>query len=246
MSLLFPVEADPRVDVIGQAVADSRPVVATWRQSDGWATIRTRFVGADPRSGELLLEYPNSSERPAPEIADGQSVSVSFRRGRGRCVFSTMMLGRSETWDGETACLPTLRLVCPRELSQLQRRLYHRETVSPTTAISVELWAEADSSEASGEPDKLTGILLDISREGIGVVLPPGRRFDAEPGQVCRCSFRPHEDQAPILLCVRLCDQSRLANGCVRVGLRFAGSGLPSQDGDTAERLAQFLTRTRV
>jgi c-di-GMP-binding flagellar brake protein YcgR len=225
MSSLFPVEDEPQADVIGQAVADSRPVVATWRQSDGWTTIRTRFVGADRRSGEVLLEYPNSGNRPAPDILEGQSVSVSFRQGRRRCVFSTVMLGKSETWDGQTGCVPTLRLVCPGELSELQRRLCHRETLSPTTAIPVELWDETQRAEQGCDATPVTGILRDISREGMGVVLPPGRQLGAEPGQACCCSFRPRENQPPIRLLARLAHQSRLANGCMRVGLRFFENG---------------------
>jgi c-di-GMP-binding flagellar brake protein YcgR len=241
MNTIFPIEATRQASVIADAIEDFRPAVATWRQGEGWATFETRFVGMDHRAGELTLQY-DSGNQETPEISNGQHISISFRRGRGRCAFDTVVLGRGRASLGSGQQVSTLRLEYPEELSDLQRRTYYRQQVSASAGIAVNL---SVVDEASSVGTRCTaGSLLDVSPDGMSIGLSEGCDWPADVDFLVDCTLQLDEEASMISLRARVCSRTDLADGRVRLGLQFVDNGdaASGMTGDFARLLARVRT----
>ncbi|MDM8006338.1 MAG: flagellar brake protein [Phycisphaerae bacterium] len=221
MNTMFPMEGTRQASVLADAIDDFRPALATWRQGEGWAAYETRFVSMDYRAGELALQY-DPSEQGTPEILDGQEVCVSFRRGRGRCAFDTVVLGRGRAPIGDAEIVSTIRLEYPEELCDLQRRTHYRQQVPAADPVRVKL------SIASGNTSTVTdahGSLLDVSPVGMGVGLTEGTTVLVDAGAVADCTLYTQHSSSPIHVRARVCSRTNMSDGRVRLGLQFVDNG---------------------
>lgn len=239
MNTTFPIPAEQRADVLADAVEDFRPAWASWRQAEGWATYETRFVSADPRAGELTVLYDASQHR-TPDIREGQHVSVSFRHGRGRCAFDTVVLGHGRASVGGGRPLPILRLEYPKELCDLQRRACYRQPVSPSASVSVRLSVVPDGSAPAAA--SAGGHLIDISADGMSVGLPPGAGLPAGVDCLVDCELRVEGGSPAISILARICSRTQMPDGRVRLGLQFIGNTAADSGTDFARLLARVRT----
>jgi c-di-GMP-binding flagellar brake protein YcgR len=238
----FPIEATRHASVLADAIEDFRPAIAAWRQGEGWATLETRFMGMDHRAGELTLQCTGSDED-TQDICDGQHVSVSFRRGRGRCTFDTVVLGRSRATLSGGQTVSILRLEYPEELCDLQRRGYYRQSVPATAKIEVSLSRVSDQ-VCTNDAGGAVGSLLDISADGMSVALPQGVGLSVATDDLVDCSIRVDGGASPICLRARVCSRGDLGDGRLRLGLQLINTG-PHAAAANRE-FAHLLARVRT
>lgn len=241
MNSMFPMEAARQASVIADAVDDFRPATARWRMVEGWATLETSFVGMDHRAGELTLEYDTSGQG-VPEIRDGQHISVCFRRGRGRCAFDTVVLGRGRAVLGSGQRVNVLRLEYPEELCDLQRRAYYRQQVPASAGLTVGFNPVTRNSDLAA-PQRVVAGLLDISPQGMSAVLDAGQELAADVDDLVECTLSSEPDALPICLRARVCSRSELSDGRLRVSVQFLDE---SRSFDANRQFARLLAKVRT
>ncbi|MGQ9650604.1 MAG: flagellar brake protein [Phycisphaerae bacterium] len=237
MNTLFRMEAAHQANVLADAVDDFRPALATWREGDRWVACETRFVGVDYRAGELTLQY-DASGQGAPELLDGQEVCVSFRRGRRRCAFDTVVLGRGRAPVGDAEMVSTIRLKYPRELCELQRRTYYRQKVPANVNVPVSLSIASDGVTRAADA---RGNLLDISPDGMGIRLTEGFAMSFDVGRLTDCTLHVQDAPTPIRVRARVCSRTNTPDGRVRLGLQFVDDDQLARAGADLTRLLAFL-----
>ncbi|HPD30434.1 MAG TPA: PilZ domain-containing protein [Phycisphaerae bacterium] len=239
MNTLFPMEAAHQANVLADAIEDLRPALATWRQGDRWAAYETRFVNVDYSAGELTLQY-DASEQGVPELSDGQEVCVSFRRGRRRCAFDTVVLGRGRAPVGDAETVSTIRLKYPRELCELQRRTYYRQKVPANVVVPVSLSIASDGATTAADA---RGNLLDISPDGMGVHVTEGSGMSFDVAFLADCTLHVQAGATPIRVRARVCSRTNTPDGLVRLGLQFVDDDqLARARADLARLLASVRT----
>lgn len=242
MSTMFPVEAARQASVLADAIEDFRPAIATWRQGEGWATLETRFMGMTHRTGELALQYACPGQDP-PDICDGQHVSVSFRRGRGRCAFDTVVLGRGRATLSGGQTVSILRLEYPEELCDLQRRGYYRQPVSASAGVDVSLSLVCEDTSTNACRGAV-GSLVDISPDGMSVVLPQGVDLPVTADDLLDCSIWIAGEASPICLRARICSRRDPGDGRLRLGLQLVSAGPQAHAAN--RRFARLLASVRT
>jgi len=239
MTRPFRIDTDRQAEILGQAVSKRFPAQVTFRQIDNWCSCKTRFLTMDRHVGELLIEYPQPTEGPPPEIVGGQSMDVSFRRGHKKCVFNTLVLGQCRFTLGTIKNVPALKLQYPDEMVELQRRLYHRATVPANMTVPVHL--EREEHNQAGAICQAT--MLDVSAGGISVVLPKHNRPDWDRDEPVRCSFRTNSTEPPINVIGQVRHAEPMDGERVRVGVHFVGLETDSEQSDTLQRITRLASR---
>ncbi len=239
MNTTYPVETARRASLLSEAVDDFRPALATWRLDDRWVTLETRFVTANRQARELGLQY---DEQGIARVAQGQHVSVSFRRGRGRCAFDTVVLGRGRALLGDGRTVSIVRLEYPEELCELQRRGYYRQQVSASEAIAVNLSGVSDET-SDAAPRTADGSLVDVSPDGMSVSLPAGSSLPFDVDDRVECKLRSAAQPRPVSLRARVRSRVDLPDGRIRLGLQFVRN---ADDAGESSGFAHLLAQVRV
>ena len=241
MNTIYPVETASQASVLADAIEDSRPALATWRLDDRWVTLKTRFVSVNHRGAELGLECDEQGQG-MPRVTQGQHVSVSFRRGRGRCAFDTVVLGRGRASLGDGKTVSILRLEYPEGLCELQRRAYYRQQVPASDPVAVSL-SNAPDETAPVALRTADGTLLDVSPDGMSVALPPGADLPADVDGQIDCTLRPEAQASPVRLRARVCSRVDLPDRRIRLGLQLVRN---PDTADLGTGFAQLLARVRT
>ncbi len=151
-----------------------------------WCNLRSHLIQYDANSNVLKILYPIVTDGGAqPEIAAGDDLGISLRRGHKKCVFVCRVLMRlsDEGADGQkTDCLIVRS---PQQMRELQRRVYQRIIIPEDQFIAVRLWQGGLPVEGSpcwpicsgrAANVSLGGVLVDIRsdqnpRLGVGEVV---------------------------------------------------------------------------
>ena len=221
------IDAARRDEVLAEAASRHTPATVCCRNATEWLTFKSRLLDAgDPKRG-VVLEYPLAQESaPAPDIEQGQYVGVSFRRGHSKCVFGSVVTGKSRFRVDEHNEIGALVVGWPEEICQLQRRLYYRSPVPAGMSIPVLLWAGGESSRSkAGSPGwpLLVGQLWDLSAGGFKVVLPPGQSPRYSVGETVGMEFVPESDRPPILVDAHFRHTDVAEDGQPTLGFQFVG-----------------------
>jgi len=243
MTRPFHIDLDRQTDLLREAAARHLPATITCKMTDGWATLKSRFLALDPDRREVIMEYPSQPGAVMPEIVGGQNIGVSFRRGHKKCVFNAMVLERCHHSSATVQGVPALTLHWPEEMCELQRRLYYRAIVPRDKKIPVDLWrGDADTGPPPGE-QTLRGTMLDLSAGGISIALPAeaSGRFDDD--EVATCSFPVDVGEPPATVVGRVRHWEEMDANRVRVGLHFINlDSLPGQR-ETFEHVVRLAIR---
>lgn len=232
--------------ILHEAIKKRMPAMVTYRGPKGWAMIKSRLLGVEADSELILLELTNESKAKADthlsesndsidesqaeslelletdDLKLGQNLGISFRYGHRKCMFSTVMLGKSQRpQQDRNRCV--LRVEWPEEVSELQQRLYHRTPVPYGRMIQVDLQLAQDDSSADTLPLPQRGRMLDLSAGGISVEIPRETRPRWRQDDQLLCRFATGSDRDLLEVSARIKHCSRTADGQVRLGLQFVG-----------------------
>lgn len=224
------------VDTRGQTIL-------TWKLDQGWATLKTRFVGMNDGRTELLIESRRHDDADAATIEAGQSVEVSFRHRHKKLVFVTIALGSCRLADGTRGSLRAVRLQWPQRVVQLQRRVYHRAKVPGHVSIPVDLWrGDLDTARQAGA-SLCEGAMMDLSAGGISVALAVDRVRQWRENDTVSASFLLEPLEPPVRVSGQLRHMDALPDGRVQVGLQFRGLEADLEQHETLQRITQLAAR---
>ena len=149
--------------------AEHKPDITISRATeDGWEHLRARFMALDSQNGVLKITYPlSSSSGPPPEIAIGEELGVSFRRGHKKCLFVSPVAMRCREPDGQGEAAESLVLRTPKEVRELQRRVYQRQVIPQESFIAVKIWEGGIPLEGAVAWPLCSGRVVNVSVGGI-------------------------------------------------------------------------------
>jgi len=222
MNQQFQIPVTQPDELLAEAVSRHCPVTVSCRLSDGWANCKSRFLGLDEETGQLIIEYPTPGVAATPEFAGGECIGVAFRRGHKKCVFSTAVSGQCRSGFGKAQNVPTLRLVPPTEIFEMQRRMFYRAPVPENKTIPVTIAGCAAAAGNRDKPMTYSGTMLDVSAGGISMSFLRGSHPRWELDQVVNCSFQV-DAEPPLALLSRLRYCEQISGDRMRLGLQFAG-----------------------
>lgn len=242
MSQPIHLDQGRQAHLLCEAVHRRTPATVTCRAEDGWVSLKSRILDANPDTHHLVIEYPWSPEPPVVEIAPGQSLGISFRHGHKKCVFNSAVLTRcGHALGGET--VPAVTLAWPDEMCELQRRVYFRSPVPQGMTIPVELWrGQVDETASPGMPT-CRGRMLDLSAGGVSVVVARRLETPWQDDEPVRCAFPVDSDNTLVSVSARLRHFEETPNDQMRIGLHFVGLDASPDDRQTLQRVIRLCGR---
>jgi c-di-GMP-binding flagellar brake protein YcgR len=247
-----------RRDEILHVAGDRRtPAVITRYGCNGWMSVASRF--GDTRSDRESIHLDVASEglqASEQALRVGDQVGVSFRRGRSKCLFTSVITACDDRHAGGSCQPAKITVRWPTNLQQMQRRLYERVSIPPGNDVEIVVWPHPENRPRTlGERDGLldagldgaawtqTGVVSDLSAGGVGVRMGSGRHWTA--GETYLCTFRPLEEADALQFDVRLRHVDRTPDGGWSLGFQFVGLETSSAGQCQLAQLASIVTALR-
>jgi len=205
-----PSDGSPVEAVLIWAASKRVPVMVSLEQEGCWQNVRTQLVEFD--AGEKLLKLEMTPAAgpggdgiavapAAVQVAPGQLVGMTFRRGHKKCVFVTrvVVLQNAEGSDPASAT-QVLVLRAPRDVRELQRRSYQRITLPPDQFVAVRLWQGGLPSKDQTVGPSCSGRVGNISLGGILVDIRKEHNPRLAVGENVGVEITPRPGGAPLLV----------------------------------------------
>lgn len=216
------------------------PVVLTRYGGDGWMSYKSRFVACRPDQGNIYIEQPSgepTDKRPILRV--GEQIGISFRRGRTKCLFNTVVTESSPTRNAQEMNRNAVALRWPENLQEMQRRLYERVGPPPGGPIEVSFQPYDVNADESSQldlrrinpvvpepPDSSAagvrqGVLENLSAGGLSVLV--GHSSGLHAGDMLSCAFSLQAGGEPLQFAARLRHVRRAHDGRWSLGFQFVG-----------------------
>lgn len=243
MSQQYQLRPDRSRAALLEAVEAGQHATLSWQTEQAWQLAKARFVSVDADECAVGVRLAANTGCELPEV--GQELSVSFRNGSRKYVFTTCLVERPDAMPPIGKPGVTLRLSWPEVVHEMQRRLYHRTPVPPGRFIPVDLWlAQARESEPIDAPTQ-QGKMVDLSAGGVSVELPRQTRPRWREDDQFTCRFSTGPDRPPVEVTARLTNYTRLPQGHVRVGLQFLGLDAGERGRHALQQINLLTSRLR-
>lgn len=201
--------------ILQWAIRRREQVNLTFQRDGEWIAGRSNLVWFDEASGSLGVGYPLFGARIAPlEVAPGDSLGVSFRRGHKKCVFSSRVTARQQAADGSAH----LVLECPDEIHEYQRRAYQRAAIPAGRRIPVLIVRPGESRQLL-----CAGDVRDISAGGTQIELDAPYDARMRVGDAIRVEMMPEPGSPALVLPGVFRHASALPSGRIAIGIQFCG-----------------------
>jgi c-di-GMP-binding flagellar brake protein YcgR len=241
------LDADSAVSILAWAAQRQMPITASLLTEGRWCNLRSHMIRYDAERNVIQIVYPISLDTGAPpEIAAGEELGISLRRGHKKCIFVSPVLMRSQDQSADGQAVDTLVVRGPAQMRELQRRVYQRVMIPQDRFIAVKLWQgglpAADSATwplCSGRLDNASvgGILVDIRSDqnprlgvgdlvGVEITTAPGRAPIIAEAQYRHCVMR--------------------GPGRMGLGLQFLGLEHDLPDRTNISQIADFVRALRA
>jgi c-di-GMP-binding flagellar brake protein YcgR len=217
------------------AVDKNCRVVITYKCQDGWRLHKGTFGERDRKPESYTIQLvPGCEDQGRNMPCVGESVSITFRHGRKKCMFTSSLL---RIVDSPEPGVWTLSW--PKEVRQLQRRAYERVSPPEGTVLAVRFWQQDDDNESGGRENARHGQLENISAGGMRV--RTGDLKNIELDKTYRCVFTPADSNQAIVLDARLRHRESALDGRASLGFQFIGLEASDEGRKTLARLAKVV-----
>lgn len=243
MSQQYQLRPDRSRAALLEAIETGQHATLSWQTDRGWQTAKARFTQTDDGECSVRVQLAPNSSGDLPQIS--QEVSVSFRHGSRKYVFTACLIECSEASPPARGPRSAMRLSWPEVIHEMQRRLYHRTQVPPGRFIPVDLWLAQAEAAGPNENASQRGKMVDLSAGGVSVELPRQIRPRWREDDQFTCRFATGPDRAPIEVTARLTNYTRLPEGHVRVGLQFLGLDTGEKGRHTLQQIGILTSRLR-
>lgn len=223
--------AHRRDQMLREAVARHTRVTLTTRAPDGWRLTTGTFQRLDADT-QVWVRLTTVRDHETPtEFSPGQDVGLAFRRGHKKCLCHTVI--KAITRFGG---VDDIALDLPRQIQELQRRVFERTAVPPGRTIEVEVrpLLSTDNRRMA-----VIGTLDDISAGGVRVRVKTVEPL--QPGAIYQCRFLPSPVCAGLTLDAVLRHAEAPANGKSSLGFQFIGLEASATGYEQLLNLARFV-----
>lgn len=230
--------AEAQSRVLDWAVRRRESISLSMRRAAGWQVLRASFSKLDERNGRLEVTLPATELDGGVEIAPGEELGVSFRRGHKKCVFSTTVVEHRVSAGSDSVLL----LAVPESMREFQRRAYQREVIPAGWRIPVKLLIHGDNGTDS---PFCTGQLKDISAGGLQMELMADEHPRMAIGAPVLIEIKLARNSPPLRLDAVYRHASAGPGRHVGLGLQFVGLEASSAGRETLAALARFIAELR-
>ncbi len=258
------VDIQRRDQIIGSAADRHLVVVLTHYGSAGWQTCRSRFIDCRIDEQRIFIERPTGDAPETPSLSVGEQIGVSFRRGRTKCLFTTVVTGCGRAVDDRAESIDTITLRWPENLQEMQRRAYERVSPPRQEHIEVAYWPTVShgdvsvSSRMSGScvhparratgaaetpPDARRGKLDNLSAGGLSLTVDD--KLTASIGDNMCCSFQPAPKTEILTFDAKVRHLAQTDRNQWSLGLQFIGLETSTEGQCRLAQLAIIVSRFR-
>lgn len=217
-------------------------------ESDGqWCNLRSHLVRFDPDADVLKIVYPISLDSShAPEIPVGTELGVSLRRSHKKCIFVSPVILRccDPQPDGES--LDVLVIRAPRQIRELQRRVYQRVVVPTDQFTAVKLWQGGLPSRDEPSWPICSGRLANISVGGLRVDVSAERNPRLGVGEIVGVEITDVANHDTLVAEAQYRHCTMVGSDRLGLGLQFLGLEHELPGRTSIVRIAEFVKRLRA
>lgn len=223
--------------ILQQVIARGTRVTVTERGESGWRMHTGTFVSEAGGESLIWVELADDPREPGgvsgAGLAPGREIGLTFRRGHKKCI-CCCTIERCESGGGVTR----IGLRRPRQVQELQRRVFERTEPSKDCPIEVELRAlPCGTSTTTGAV--IRGSLIDISAGGIRVRTSAAGKIEVGAGYLC--SLRSDAARMALTVEAVLRHAEAPVDGAASLGLQFIGLEASTQGYEKLLGLARFV-----
>jgi len=222
--------------IMEQSIRRRLRTVLTCHDPRGWHARPSRFALGSKNAGTVgcIVDFPqDAAESSLPH--PGETMGVTFRMGRKKCMFSSVLRSIQQGGDGTL-----ITLTWPTHLEQLQRRAYERVAPQKDCVVAVRFWLEDLRSAASGERNIRHGQLEDLSAGGMRI--SASGLSEVEIGATYKCVFAPQPGAAPLVIDATLLHHETVDDGRASFGFHFIGFETTQEGLRSLGRIAQIVS----
>ena len=208
----------------------------TCQDPHGWHARPSHFALGSKRAGTVgcVVDFPQGgAESTLPNPSE--TMGVTFRMGRKKCMFSSVLRSIQHGGDGTL-----VTLTWPTHLEQLQRRAYERVASPKDCVVAVRFWLDDLRSAASGERNIRHGQLEDLSAGGMRI--SASGLSQVEIGATYNCVFAPQPGAAPLIIDATLRHHETIDEGRASFGFHFIGFETTQEGLRSLGRIAQIVS----
>ncbi|KAA0222273.1 MAG: PilZ domain-containing protein [Phycisphaerae bacterium] len=236
MSTTATLPANFRRDaILQQVIARGTRVTVTERGESGWRMHTGTFLPETGGEGLIWVELGDEPREPGgvggAGLAPGREIGLTFRRGHKKCI-CCCTVERCESGGGVTR----IGLRRPRQVQELQRRVFERTEPTKDCPIEVELRALPGGTSTGGV---IRGSLIDISAGGIRVRANLTGKIEVGAGYLC--SLRSDAARMALTVEAVLRHAEAPVDGAASLGLQFIGLEASTQGYEKLLGLARFV-----
>jgi len=255
--------------ILSWAAERQTPITASLLTEGRWCNLRSHFIRYDIDRNLIQIVYPISIDTLAPpEITAGEELGISLRRGHKKCIFVSPVMMRSMDQSADGQAMDTLVVRGPKEVRELQRRVYQRVMVPQDRFIAVKLWQgglpNVAQPNVAQPPSAVDFPPLTKGRAGVGSTWPlcSGRldnasvggilvdiRTDQNPrlgvGDLVGVEITASPGRQPLLAEAQYRHCVMKSPGRMGVGLQFLGLEHDLPDRTSISQIADFVRSLR-
>jgi c-di-GMP-binding flagellar brake protein YcgR len=211
--------------------------ILTHRAERGWRTYKAKLISGSKTRQTLVMELPREQGCVYPLPPASAPVGVTFRHGRTKCMFSTVIETVRLQLEGSI-----LTLRWPKEVQRFQRRVYQRARPPRGSVVPIRFWRDTPSgSEGPADREVRHGQLEDLSAGGMRIKV--ANADPLEIGDTCRCSFAPSPSAPTIVVEATLLHRDASEDGRATLGFQFIGLETTAEGRKTLAALARIVNR---
>ncbi len=229
-------------EALAEAVQRATPVAFCCRIDGQWYNCHTRILRC--AEGKLWLEQPTCDQGPAPVLAVGVPVGLSFKIKHHKHVFSAVLeaIGDFQLQDGPR--VRALRVPRPDRMQRVQRRAYNRVDVPKNRSVLATFWRGGLGDlldETSARGLVWEGWVTNISAGGFQVRTACQGVPPLEVADVIGVRIDLGQDYEPILAEAQFRHQITDEQGTLRLGFQFVGLNDSADGRETLRRIGRIV-----
>lgn len=212
------------------------------RRDEQYYLLQSYALAINAARRTLTLSYPDAFAQAAPlELAIGEPLGITFRRGHKKYIFSSLVAGRGTTSDGG----PCIHVELPAEMREFQRRAFQRAAVPPDRPLEIRIWIARPAGKSSPRPELLAiARARNLSAGGVQVTVSSGVGQTIRIGDLVALEAAwGDEGMRSIDGVIR--HVQRIDDATVGLGIQFIGLELTAAGRETLQLISEQVARFR-
>lgn len=191
----------------------------------------------------LIIDDPDVGDC-GPALAEGDRITCSARLGREIFRFGGVVGGHRWFQLNAEKRVPAVLLIDVTDPVVVQRRRYYRVSLAGHGATDVTCWIVEQEEVSARVCDEVSGLILDVSGGGAGMLTEHGERLAKLDGKQLWARFRLPGENESLIFRVALRHIRRIeVSGQFHVGLEFVEYIDPGEHQKVLDHLVRYVSQ---